>query len=300
MALWIMAYHDTPDKPEIRMMAKRMGLMDEHIYGCCMRLWIYADAQTTDGFIPYLDAADVDRIVRLPGLANEMAAVGWLKFEDGGVTLPRFTEKHSDTAKAREHAARRKRDQREREEAERLAAEKPKRKRVTKECDTPVTEPCDQRKGEESISTSSLGSASTAKQKAAEAAVSLRYVNALSEEWKPAVKAVRSTKATLANWAIQTAAENGYTPGLVCEVVAFARKHKKQFKNPEGAVIIRLTTVGPEVPASEQWSAKISAEVPKIENPEILRKQAIDRLIAERGLSPADAAEIFDSQTLPA
>ena len=46
---WIKIEHATPDKPEVFRMAMQLGITPEHVSGCLLRVWIWADAQTLDG-----------------------------------------------------------------------------------------------------------------------------------------------------------------------------------------------------------------------------------------------------------
>lgn len=66
-----------------------------------LRFWGYANEHAKRETVECLTRNDVDDIVALPGFADALAAVGWLRFRDGGgVDLPGFSE-HNTTANDR-------------------------------------------------------------------------------------------------------------------------------------------------------------------------------------------------------
>jgi hypothetical protein len=123
MSGWIKVEKTTASKPEVRAMAKRLGVHRMHVFGCCVAVWQYADSESQEGLIPMLTADDIDEIVGLPGFALAMVDVGWLIIDDAGVTIPRFGAHHGEGAK-RALAAERMR--RSREKAEEPVAPAPK------------------------------------------------------------------------------------------------------------------------------------------------------------------------------
>jgi DNA replication protein DnaT len=46
---WIKIQTVTPDKPEVFVIADRLGIDPDAVVGKLVRLWIWADQQTTDG-----------------------------------------------------------------------------------------------------------------------------------------------------------------------------------------------------------------------------------------------------------
>ena len=79
----------------------------DYVVGKLWRLWRYADQHTTDGVIPYMTPAGLDRIVNRVGFSDALAAVGWLQIEPERVSIPRFDEHNGASAKRRAMNAKR-------------------------------------------------------------------------------------------------------------------------------------------------------------------------------------------------
>jgi hypothetical protein len=71
--------------------------------GALVVLWSYADEHSTDGFLRYFTARQVDAMACIPGVAAALFAVGWLEEIDApfGIALLRYGEHNGETAKQR-------------------------------------------------------------------------------------------------------------------------------------------------------------------------------------------------------
>ncbi len=104
---WIKFEHATPDKPEVYQMAELLDIEPEHVVGCLLRIWIWADQQIVSCNAMSVTKKVVDRFTRVTGFADAMEAVGWLVVTDGGIEFPKFDRHNGETAKNRAQTYRR-------------------------------------------------------------------------------------------------------------------------------------------------------------------------------------------------
>jgi hypothetical protein len=104
---WIKMEHVTPDKPEVFRMALDLGITPEHVLGCLVRLWIWADQQSINGNALTVTCVTLDRITCNAGFANALKNVGWLIGNDMDFTLPNFDRHNGETAKTRANTQKR-------------------------------------------------------------------------------------------------------------------------------------------------------------------------------------------------
>ncbi len=76
---WIKIETTTPDKPEVWGIAEITKLTPDEVLGKLIRLWIYADQQTSDGNAPGVTLALLDCVASCEGFAAAVVSVGWLK-----------------------------------------------------------------------------------------------------------------------------------------------------------------------------------------------------------------------------
>lgn len=104
---WIKVECATPDKPEVYRMAEVLDIAPEHVVGCLVNLWVWADQQTTDGNAAGVTRTLVDRKSGVTGFADAMKAVGWLEETEKGLRFPNFERHNGKTAKDRALTAKR-------------------------------------------------------------------------------------------------------------------------------------------------------------------------------------------------
>lgn len=106
---WIPMRHDLPDDPAVIAIATATGLDEFGVIGRLHRLWSWADRQTTNGNAPGVTGLWLDGYMGRDGFADAMLAVGWLALNKDGISIPKFDEWISESAKVRALAARRQR-----------------------------------------------------------------------------------------------------------------------------------------------------------------------------------------------
>jgi hypothetical protein len=115
---WIKIEHWTQDKPEVFQMADLLNIDPDAVLGKLIRVWVWADQQTTNGNAGVtLDALQdrcinvtrslLDRLAGVPGFASAMEKVGWLKSDEAGLWFANFDRHNGETAKTRALTAKR-------------------------------------------------------------------------------------------------------------------------------------------------------------------------------------------------
>ena len=102
---WLKIEHATPDKPEIVHMADILGVDQNAVVGACLRLWIWADQQTSTGNALSVTRKWLDRLMQVNGAADAMIDVGWLTGVDGDLTLTNYSRHNGKPAKTRAQTA---------------------------------------------------------------------------------------------------------------------------------------------------------------------------------------------------
>lgn len=98
---WIKVENVTPDKPEVFAIADALGIDPDAVTGKLVRIWIWADQQTTDGNAPTVTRSLLDRITSVRGFTDAMLAAGWLLESEGKLCFPNFSNHNGQTSKAR-------------------------------------------------------------------------------------------------------------------------------------------------------------------------------------------------------
>lgn len=106
-------------KVEVITIASILGLDRRHVAGVLMELWEWADSNVTDVSRNECDSDDafvvlrgdalplVDGLVGVPGLADSMVSVGWLRLRDGRLEFPNLYRHNGKPGKHRALDARR-------------------------------------------------------------------------------------------------------------------------------------------------------------------------------------------------
>lgn len=88
-------------------MAEALSIAPEHVVGCLIQIWVWADQQTTDGNAPGVTRTLVDRKSGVAGFADAMLSCGWLVETEQGLAFPNFDAHNGKTAKSRALTAKR-------------------------------------------------------------------------------------------------------------------------------------------------------------------------------------------------
>jgi hypothetical protein len=109
--------------------------LDEYeVVGRLVKLWGWANHNTTDGYLRKMTPARLDKFVNHVGFSSALLDAGWLVESKDGMTIPNWQKHNGSGAKVRAEAA------------ARQAASRARHKPVTESCDrgvTPVTDSCD-------------------------------------------------------------------------------------------------------------------------------------------------------------
>jgi len=112
---WIkmrVALHDDSD---VMRMADKLDIDEFSVCGRLLAVWSWADANTTNGFVPGGTVRRVDAKAGISGFADAMVSVGWLKVREDGVEFPNWEVHNSKSAKKRAQDSKRKQDERNKE-----------------------------------------------------------------------------------------------------------------------------------------------------------------------------------------
>jgi len=81
MKPWLQWNRGLTSKPEMVLIARKLGITPQEVAGRCMQVWEWVDAKASQGIIigpPDLAAVMVDTAAGREGFAEAMQAVGWL------------------------------------------------------------------------------------------------------------------------------------------------------------------------------------------------------------------------------
>lgn len=104
---WIKVQTCTPDKPEVHLIAERLGIDPDAVTGKLIRIWCWADQQTIDGNARSVTKTLLDRVTGVTGFAEMLLQVGWLEETAAGFCFPNFDRHNGNSAKTRALVAKR-------------------------------------------------------------------------------------------------------------------------------------------------------------------------------------------------
>ena len=104
---WIKVQTCTPDKPEVHLIAERLGIDPDAVTGKLIRIWCWADQQTVDGNARSVTKTLLDRVSGVTGFSEMLLQVGWLEESSSGFCFPNFDRHNGNSAKTRASVAKR-------------------------------------------------------------------------------------------------------------------------------------------------------------------------------------------------
>jgi hypothetical protein len=247
---WVKLQKETFQKPEVRAIAKALGITPVHAAGCCAAFWCYADSHMRDGFIPLTDQSDIDAMAQEPGFAAALELVEWARFADGGIHIPKPDLHLSQGAKGR--AETNARQHKSRVSKKLKGDDAPARRPVTRKRDTPSQESVTR---EEESREEKTTSASQKGEREEEAEVEIR---AAKGEWVPILDALIAINLRLAATTISVGQGKGYTPKHFRDLLAHYRIDPEKHGGP-GAIYTRVCCRGPDTPADKGWGSDVKA-----------------------------------------
>jgi hypothetical protein len=118
---WIKVEKVTADKPEIAILARKLGVSHGEAFLNWFRVYSWADGVTSDGRVPFLSLDDGDTLSRAqPGTCAALASdeIGWLLLVDGSMQFGKWDRHNGKSAKGRALESEKKRAQRARRPAD--------------------------------------------------------------------------------------------------------------------------------------------------------------------------------------
>lgn len=104
---WIKVETALSDKPEVLYIAGIINQDADSVVGKLIRVWSWFDKHTVDGNALGVTFAFVDRLVGVTGFAEAMQFAGWLEQRDKVLSMPKFDNHNSESAKKRGLTAKR-------------------------------------------------------------------------------------------------------------------------------------------------------------------------------------------------
>lgn len=98
---WIKIEKDTPDKPEVLIIANLLGKPLDEVMGILVRFWRWVDSHMAKCDSFGVTKKNIDEISKCAGFASSMEKAGWLVVWEGGITIPNFEYHLSQSAKRR-------------------------------------------------------------------------------------------------------------------------------------------------------------------------------------------------------
>ena len=105
---WIKVEENMPDKPEVYIMAARLGIDPDSVSGKLLRIWAWASRNcNADGVTSVTVKPHLDRVTAVTGFTDAMVEAGWLVVDGVSLRFPNFDRHCSQTAKDRANTNRR-------------------------------------------------------------------------------------------------------------------------------------------------------------------------------------------------
>lgn len=100
---WIKLEKCSPNKPEVMRLARMWGIPQDQAFGVLARFWIWLDDACVDGVVDGVASHEIDDMMRFPGFAQGLRAVGWLEIDEDylRIRVPNFDKHNSETSKKR-------------------------------------------------------------------------------------------------------------------------------------------------------------------------------------------------------
>ena len=103
---------DIHNKPEVQAIAEQLNIDVDTVVGRLIRVWAWFDRHTDDGNAQYVTPVTLDRYICNGHVTHDeqmcnatfskaMENVGWLRYENGILTMPKFDKHTSSSAKNR-------------------------------------------------------------------------------------------------------------------------------------------------------------------------------------------------------
>ena len=101
MARWIKIETHTPDKAEIRQIARLCHCTKAEAFLAFFRVFVWLDEQTDDGHVDFFTPEDADEIGGLKGFGEALEEVRWITFGPAGAVVSNWDRHNGQSAKRR-------------------------------------------------------------------------------------------------------------------------------------------------------------------------------------------------------
>lgn len=100
---WIKLEVATLDKPEVRQMARVLGVKHGEALELLLRFWAWMDKVSVDGYVDGLVERDVDEMMRCEGFCAVMQMVKWMVVDKDAqrISLPNYDRHNGESSKKR-------------------------------------------------------------------------------------------------------------------------------------------------------------------------------------------------------
>lgn len=102
---WIKIETNTPDKPEICIIASQLRLDEDAVMGKLIRFWAWAEFNVTKNNETIVTSTFLDKLVGKKGFTTALELAGWLKRDGDRIILPNFERHNGQAAKGRAQTA---------------------------------------------------------------------------------------------------------------------------------------------------------------------------------------------------
>ncbi len=102
---WIKIETNTPDKPEICVIASQLRLDTDAVMGKLVRLWAWAELNVSDRNETSVTAEFLDKVAGKKGFSAALEKAGWLQRKGEGLIFPNFERHNGRAAKGRAQTA---------------------------------------------------------------------------------------------------------------------------------------------------------------------------------------------------
>ena len=101
MANWIKIETHTPEKAELRQIARLCHCSKAEAFLAFFQVYVWLDEQTEDGHVDFFTPEDADEIGGLPGLGKALESVRWILFSPSGAMVSNWERHNGQSAKRR-------------------------------------------------------------------------------------------------------------------------------------------------------------------------------------------------------
>jgi DNA replication protein DnaT len=104
---WIKIETNTPNKPEVCIIASQLRMDEDAVMGKLVRLWAWAELNVSSDNDTSVTLEFLDKLVAKKGFSAALLKAGWLIEKEGRLEFPNFSRHNGREAKSRAQTAQR-------------------------------------------------------------------------------------------------------------------------------------------------------------------------------------------------